>query len=153
MNNQVFKRVEKLANEVKQDLRKKGLVVPRDNGDGTVTVDRYTIVKERTGFYSILDYHNEAIVEHINMAQAAAVIANNLALGRWIDQDVLNHDREYGYKSFEEELTKKQAEKSLRNADTARAEVMYAKASIAKTKKLSARRYILNSFEKLRRTR
>lgn len=153
MNKQVFKRVEKLAIEVKEDLRKKGLVVPRDNGDGTITVDRYTIVKDNTGFYSILDYHNEAIVEHINMAQSAAVIANSLALGRWIDQELLNQDREYGYKLFEEELTKKQAEKSLKNADTARAEVMYAKASVAKLKKLSARHYILNSFEKLRRTR
>jgi hypothetical protein len=153
MNDQVFKRVETLAKEVKQDLRKKGLVVPRDNGDGTITVDRYTIVKGKTGFYSILDHHNDTIIDGINLAQTAAVIANSLALGRWIDTDIVKQDKQYGFNLFEEELSKKHAEDSLKKHNIDRAEVMYTKLNIARQKKLSAKAYIVSSFEKLRRLR
>jgi hypothetical protein len=153
MNNQVFKQVAKLATQVKQDLRKKGLVVPRDNGNGTITVDRFTIVKEDCGSYTIRDSRNDIIVEQINLAQTAVLLANGLALGRWLDLDLVKQDKAYGYGLFEETLTKRHAETSLKTKDVDRATLMYTKASIARQKKVSAKTVIMNSFEKLRRLR
>lgn len=153
MQDQVFKQVAKLATQVKQDLRKKGLVIPRDNGDGTITVDQYTIVKQQSGSYTILDSRNELIVDHINLAQTAVLLANGLALGRWLDSELVKQDRAYGYGLFEETLTKRHAETSIQSNNVDRALLMYTKASIARQKKLSAKTVIMNSFEKLRRLR
>ena len=154
MNSQIFKKVQKLAIDVKKDLRQKGLVVPKDNGDGTITVDQYTIVKERTGFYSILDNRKEAIVSSINLPQTAAVIANSLALGKWpADDKLVKADRDYGYNLFEETLSKKHAENSLKNNDVDRADILFIKGGNARYKKLQAHQTIINSFEKLRRLR
>lgn len=148
-----FKQIAKLAGQVKQDLRKKGLVVPRDNGDGTITVDNFTIVRTSAGVYNILDKFDEIVVDHINLAQSAAVIANGLALGRWVDNTILNADRNYGYNLFEETLTKRHAESSFKRSDLDRAQLLLTKAAIAKQKKLNAKHAILSSFDKLRRLR
>jgi hypothetical protein len=151
MDKQVFKKVEKLAKEVKQNLRNKGFVVPRDNGDGTITVDKYTIVKESTGFYTIRDQHNDIIVDRINLAQTAAVLANNLALRRWIDQDIVDKDRIYGYNLFEETVTKQHIDSSRKRDDHDRADVLNIKLNIAQQRKRTAYSAILSSFDKLRR--
>jgi hypothetical protein len=153
MNDQIFKKVEKIAYDVKRDLRNKGFVIPRDNGDGTITVDNFTIVREPSGFYTIRDRHNDVIVDYINLAQTAAVLANKLALGQLVDTDLVNVDRYYGYNLFKELVAKRNAEASLRKADVDRADFMYTKLKIAKNKKLSAKATIINSFEKLRRLR
>lgn len=153
MDQVTLKQIVKLAGQVKQDLRSKGLVVPRDNKDGTITVDNFTIVKTSNGDYNIVDKFNKIVVDHINLAQTAAVIANGLALGRWIDSDVLRADREYGYKLFEELLTKQHAETSFKRSDLDRAQMLLTKSAIAKQKKLNAKQAILNSFDKLRRLR
>jgi hypothetical protein len=151
MDKQVFTKVEKLAKEVKQNLRNKGFVVPRDNGDGTITVDKYTIVKESTGFYTIRDQHNDVIVDQINLAQTAALLANNLALKRWIDQNLVDKDRVYGYNLFEETVTKRHIESSRKRADHDHADVLDIKLGIARQRKQSAYSAILASFDKLRK--
>jgi hypothetical protein len=113
-----------------------------------------TIVKERTGFYSILDNRKEAIVSSINLPQTAAVIANSLALGKWpADDKLVKADRDYGYNLFEETLSKKHAENSLKNNDVDRADILFIKGGNARYKKLQAHQTIINSFEKLRRLR
>jgi hypothetical protein len=153
MDQKTFKQISNLATKVKQDLRKKGLVVPRDNGDGTITVDGYTIIKDKAGWYKIVDRFSESVVEQINLAETAAVLANQLALGRWLDNYILSQDRAYGYSLFEEILTTKHAESSIKRDDIDQASVSLTKASIAKHKKLSAKRAILSSFDKLRKLR
>jgi hypothetical protein len=149
----VFKKIETLAYEVRKNLRKQGFVVPCDNGDGTVGVDNYTIVKENTGFYVIKDRHNNVIVDQINLPQTAAVLANNLALGKWLDDALLREDRRYGYGLFEETLSRAHALNSLKRKDIDRAELMYTRLKIARFKKTAAKKEILSSFEKLRRLR
>lgn len=153
MNDFVFKKIETIAKTVKADLRKKGLVVPIENNDGSVTVDSFTIVKKTTGFYAIIDRHADIIVDNINLPQTAAVLANNFALGKWLDSDLLRQDKIYGYKLFEEQLFSQHANINLKKLDYDKADVNFTKAKIARYKKISAKEAVLKSFDKLRRLR
>lgn len=153
MNEQLFFKVEKLAHGIRDELRKKGLVIPTDNGDGTVTVDNYTIKKQKSGFYVIEDFHNETVVDKINLPQTAALLANSLALGKWIDDSLLTADRKYGYSLFEEQVAKRGIEYSAKHKDYVKLDVLYSKMYDAADRKNRAKATITNSFEKLRRLR
>jgi hypothetical protein len=153
MNEQLFFKVEKLAHGIRDELRKKGLVVPTDNGDGTISVDNYTIVKQRSGFYVIKNFCNDVVVDKINLPQTAALLANMLALGKWVDDELLQADRQYGYSLFEEMLAKRSIEKNAKNKNYDRLDLMCVKMSDAAMRKNRAKTSILNSFEKLRRLR
>jgi len=150
MQDTVYKKVERLAKVVQNDLRKKGLVIPVDNPDGSVSVDNYTIIRDRSGFYSILNRSGDTVVDKINLPQTAALLANNLALGRFVDDKLLKHDRQYGYSLFEEQMAKKII---TNHKDWDKVDVMQTKIEIAQHKKMSAKRTIMFSFEKLRSLR
>jgi hypothetical protein len=149
----LYFKVEKLAKGIREELRSKGFVVPTDNGDGTVTVDNYTIVKERSGFYAIKDRDNDTVVEHINLPQTAALLANGLALGKWVDDSLLRVDQRYGYSLFEELQSKRIIERSNKRKDYDKLDLMCVKMADAIERKNSAKATIFNSFEKLRRLR
>jgi hypothetical protein len=143
----IYKRIEVLSNEVKQTLRKKGIIVPSKNDDGTVNIGFYKIVKTDNG-YSILDRVGDAVIERINLPQSAVVLANDLALGRFKNDSILNHDRYYGYAAFEEELHSKIAsKKSSKSQDTY--EIVTTKASIARAKKEIHKNSLISSYQKL----
>jgi hypothetical protein len=122
-----------------------------NNRDGSISVDNYKIVKDKSGFYSIRDRDNDVIIKQINLPQTAAVLANKLALGRGIDTEILLDDREYGYNLFEELLSKKISEASIVKKDYDRADLMSVKLRIASYKKTEAKKKISYSFEKLRK--
>jgi hypothetical protein len=145
--------LEKIATAVKEQLRKKGLVIPIKLSDGTVSVDGFRIIKESSGFYSVTNSRNQTVVSNINLPQTAAVVANDLALGRWLDTDLVAKDKEYGYRLFEETLTKQSAQKNLKKNNIDRADLLFTKYKIAHFKTLSAKNHILLSFEKLNRLR
>jgi hypothetical protein len=151
ISDHLYTKIEKVASTVKEDLRKKGIVIPIKNKNGSITIDRFTIIKEKTGFYVIKDQRNEVVVQGINLPQTAALLANGLALGKWIDTDLYNVDQSYGYKLFETELFQKSAGISLKNNNIDRAELMFTKATIASSKVEQFKKQIINSFEKLRR--
>lgn len=153
MNEQLIFKVEKLAHGIRDELRKKGLVVPTDNGDGTISVDNYTIVKQKSGFYVIKNFCNDTVVDKINLPQTAALLANMLALGKWVDDSLLQTDRQYGYSLFEELLAKRSIEKNAKSKNYDRLDLMCVKMSDAVARKNRAKASILNSFEKLRRLR
>jgi hypothetical protein len=151
MNKLVVAKVEKIARKVKDDLRQSGFVIPVNNRDGSISVDNYKIVKDKSGFYSIRDRDNDVIIKQINLPQTAAVLANKLALGRGIDTEILLDDREYGYNLFEELLSKQISEASIVKKDYDRADLMSVKLRIASYKKTEAKKKISYSFEKLRK--
>jgi hypothetical protein len=153
MNNKLYSKVEKLAKGIREDLRKQGFVIPTENGDGTITVDNYTIIKQRTGFYTIRNRSDDVIVDKINLPQTAALLANGLALGKLVDDNLLTTDRQYGYSLFEELLAKRSIEKNARNKNYERLDLMCIKMTDAAERKDRAKKAILNSFEKLRRLR
>jgi len=141
---ELYSRIQKISEEVKRDLRRKGLVVPIKQSDGSITLGTYTIVKDLNG-YKILDFMNEEVITGINLPQTAIIMANKLALGYYKDTSLLEEDRRYGFADFEEKLYKKAM--SGKNAD--RFDIFLTKHSTAHIKKQQHKKAIINSFEKL----
>lgn len=145
----VYYKLEVVAKAVSQNLQRKGVAIPVKNDNGSVTLGNYTIVK-RDNFYVIIDYSGEVVVDKINLPQSAAILANGLALGKFIDPEILSQDRMYGYAEFEEVLHKQMAERCL-SKDLNRADVMFTKSNINRAQKEHYRTTIMARFEKLRR--
>lgn len=149
----IYEKIQQISASVKENLKRQGIVVPNKKDDGSIQVGKFFIKKDGTGFYSIVDYRNEAIFEKINLPQTAAIIANKLALGKWVDDDIINADTRYGHALFEETLHKQMAERSLKSNNLDKAEMMFTKYSISKYKKEQHRSEVVKGFEKLMRFR
>ena len=147
----IYKKVKQLGLDVKEQLKRQGIIVPTKTPDGSIRVGYYTIKKNKTGFYSILNYSNESVVEFINLPQTAAMLANRLALGKYLDSELLDADRRYGHALFEEELHLTLAERNLKSNNVDRADVMFTKFKISKHRKEQHRKTIFNGFDKLMR--
>jgi len=143
----IYQKMVVISTQVKNNFRKKGLAIPVKNDDGTISIGNYTIKK--TGvFYSILDYAGAQVVDKINLPQTAILVANNLALGKFLDTAILQKDRQYGYAFFEEALeTRLLRSKSKSNL----IDVYETKAIKARHKKEFFRKDIERTFEKLRK--
>ncbi len=147
----IYKKVKQLGLDVKEQLKRQGIIVPTKTPDGSIRVGYYTIKRNKTGFYSILNYSNEAVVEFINLPQTAAMLANRLALGKYLDDELLDADRRYGHALFEEELHLTLAERNLKSNNVDRADVLFTKFKIAKHRKEQHRKTIVIGFDKLMR--
>lgn len=145
----ILKKIAHVSNEVQENLRKKGIAIPVDNEDGTISVGNYVISKTSDGFYNVLDYSGQPVVSMINLPQTAAIVANNLALGKFVDNTVVDNDRKYGYALFEENLTTKALEKSSKKG-LDYFDLMLTKRMIARAKKNIHKHEVVKSFEKLR---
>lgn len=141
----LYFRMKKLSVEVRKDLLRKGIVVPTKNTDGTITIGKFTIVKNLNGSYAILDYTDDRIVDNINLPQTAIMVANKLALGHYKDSNLLDVDRRYGSADFEERLYRRAI--SRKSSDFI--SVYVTKYEIAKHKKNGYKESINRSFEKL----
>lgn len=149
----IYQKFTQLSKDVKERLKSQGIVVPSKTGNGVIQVGHYTIKKTKSGFYTILNYSNDPVVELINLPQTAALLANKLALGKWIDDVLLDADRGYGHALFEEELHLALAERNIKLNNLDRADVMYTKFNIAKHRKEQHKKTIFNGFDKLMRFR
>ena len=144
----LFDKFQKLARHVKQDFAKKGLVIPARLKDGSIQVGPYIIVKKDNAYY-INNKHNEPVVGPVNLAQTAVVVANDLALGRWPDITIMNNDKWYGYKAFEEQVANNIAEQARKKKDIDRADFSLYEASVALAQKLNYKKSIDARFNKL----
>lgn len=151
--NTIYEKIKQLDRSVKEDLRRRGVVIPKKFKDGSIGIGYYRIVKERTGFYTILDYSNDAVVERINLPQTAAILANKLALGKFIDDEVLSNDQRYGHALFDETLHIHLAEKNVKKNKLDEADLFFTKAKISKSKKDRLKAEIDSGYEKLIRFR
>jgi hypothetical protein len=143
-------KVQVLADNVKRDLRKKGVIVPVKHKDGSITFDEYTMIKKDTGYF--IYKGQRELAGPINLPQTAIVIANGLALGRSVDYALLDHDKWYGYKSFDEEVFTKSAANSLKTKNYDKADFCFTRASIAKQQKEVHRSDILSHFNRIKLT-
>lgn len=144
----LVERVQSLATHVKEDLRKKGIILPVKHKDGSISFDKYTVVKRADG-YAILSSRS-TVVEHINLAQTAIVAANKLALGQTLIDDIISQDKWYGYKAFDEEVYTKSANNGIKNKDYDKADWCFTRASIARTQKESYKASILSLYGRLK---
>jgi hypothetical protein len=146
--NNLYRKIQQLSVEVKKELQLKGMVAPVKNSDGSVNIGYYRIVKDTQG-YSVIDHRGEVIEQGLNLPQSAVLLANGLALGRYKDKTVVDHDRRYGYALFEEELHTKKKERKKTTLEYY--DVSIAKASEARSKKEFYKKDLLNKYEKLMR--
>lgn len=143
----LYKKLKQVSLEVKTELSQKGLAIPVKNEDGSISIGNYT-VKKINNYYQISDFKQETVVDRINLPQSAIILANGLALGRYLDRDLLTKDQRYGYAAFEEELHKRYAIKNIKkNID--KADVAFTKSFLHKSKKDRYKTDILKTFEKL----
>jgi hypothetical protein len=152
-SDEIYLKIQQISVDVKEKLKRQGVVVPIKKRDGSIQIGSYSIKKDSTGFYSILDFRNEVIINRINLPQTAAIQANRLALGKYIDDDILQADTRYGHAYFDEELHTHLAGRCLQKKELDRAEMMYTKSNIAKHRKNQHMWEIRKSFEKLMRFR
>lgn len=146
----VYNKVQLINQNVKHNLEKKGLMVPKKNKDGTISVGKFVIIKEN-GFYSIKDYSGEIVFRKINLPQTAAVIANDLAVRHFVDTKILDYDRKYGHAVFEESNQNKLLNKNSVNNEFK--DVILCKIGISRSKKEYYRTAIDEGFKKLIRIR
>jgi hypothetical protein len=145
----LYKKLQQVTFEVKKTLGQRGVAIPVKNRDGSILIGSYT-VKKINNYYQIRDYSQEVVVDQINLPHSAIVLANGLALGKYLDTDLLNKDRYYGYAAFEEDYHKKIAVKNL-NKNLDRAELAFTISAVKKNKKDIYKSDILRTFDKLKR--
>ncbi len=146
---QIYKNLKIISEKVKDSLRNRGVAIPTENPDGSVTIGNYLICKTG-GFYQIKTHTGQVVEDCINLPQTAIIVANGLALGKFTNQTALHLDQQYGYAVFEEELHKTRSEKTA-SLDYDRSELLLTRSGINHQKKLKYRRAIDKSFEKLLR--
>jgi hypothetical protein len=142
----LYQKIQNTSREVQAELRKKGLVVPVKLPKGYIKIGDFTIVKNRAGWYNIVDAWGEIIVKQINLPQTAAMLANGLALGKMIDSELVAVDRNYGYALFEETLYNRNTKL---NKTIDHYHISTTKFNIARIKKEQYKSEIVRSFDKL----
>jgi hypothetical protein len=144
----LFEKFTKLANAVRQDFKRKGIVLPSQQKDGSIQIGTYNI-KKKDSAYFVTDRNNNVVVGPLNLAQTAVVVANDLALGRWPDYKLIDDDRWYGYKVFAEQSALHVAETASKRKDTDRADFSRYRAAIAAEQKQIYKKTIDSRFNKL----
>ena len=141
---ELYKKIIQLSNEVKQELRKKGLIVPSRNKDGSISMGKFTIVNDKENFYNIIDNRGLTLVKNINLPQTAVLLANSLALGKQVDDQIIGKDRSYGFAVFEEALTKRAISKT---ANIEKWDIMTTKNMMAQARMNYYKEQIVLSFK------
>lgn len=142
----VFNKFELLARRVLTDLKNKGHIVPVRQSDGSVKFENFVVRKNKHGFYSVHG-RNIVYIDNINLPQTAAVLANNLALGKILDDEIIKLDRDYGYRAFDEQVFLNAAKRKKNTLDQ---EIFYqTRSDIAKLQKDELKGRIMQTFKKL----
>jgi hypothetical protein len=104
-----------LKSNVKDNLRKHGIVPPIKTKRG-IKIDQYEIVKNQDG-WTIFNQWGEAEHQFLNYLQTAILVANNLALRKYENKQVLEDDRAAGSSEFDTKLFEYRYKKSVKNND------------------------------------
>jgi hypothetical protein len=148
---ELFIKVENVAKTVIDSLKKKGYVVPTALSNNRVNFNGYIVGRDQDGYYYIHNPRTDTLIDKINLPQTAAVIANNLALGKYSIENLISHDKHYGYRDFDQAIFKRAMERSRKNIDQfAYWQTRY---NTARQQAKSYKNTIIHSFEKLRSLR
>lgn len=143
----LYSQVQRLSDEVRNDYRRKGVVLPTTTKHG-IRLGRFFVYKNSKGFYTVCDFRKEIWYDDINLPQTAILIANDLELGRFVKTEILNADRLYGYALFEEQLHKRNADK-YRSKDPDRSNVREVKQYRNTARKKQYKKDIERQYQKL----
>lgn len=145
----LFEQFSKLARNVKQDFKTKGLIVPSRAANGEIQVGDFTIFKRDHRYY--VRNNKETVAGPLNLAQTAVLVANDLALGKHIDTVLVRNDTWYGYREFDERVANNIVEQALKEKDYDRADLSRYKAILAQEQKLQYKKSIESRYNKLYR--
>ena len=146
----IYSKLQQINENVKQGLKRKGIVVPKKNADGSISVGKFRIIRSDQ-FYTILDYNEDVLYSGINLPQTAALLANELAVRHFIDKTILDIDRKYGHAVFEESNHCKLLNKKSLNPEIK--DIIRSKIDLARARKSYYRHEIEEGFRKLIRIR
>jgi hypothetical protein len=146
--NDVFLKFETVAKTVIDDLRSRGFIVPIEQDNGSLKFDNILVEKSPDNTYRVRHADNNFFyVENLNLPQTAVLIANDIALGKIIDNKLVDMDAEYGYKLFDQEVYLSAAKRKKNTLDQ---EIFYqTRLEISKVKKQEIKSRILRAFKKL----
>lgn len=150
-SNNIYKKLTVLASEIKENFREKGIVLPRKI-KGNIKIGNYTVVKD-FNFFSVVNQKRDVIYDKINLAQTAVLIANELALGRKDNDDLIKIDQEYGFNLFETENFQRLMKRSLYKNDWIRYHALTVKKEKSDLICHNTKMLILARFEKLSQLR
>jgi hypothetical protein len=143
----LFQKVEDLAKSVLTDFHRRGYVIPVEQSDGRIKIGAYIVGKNSNGFYSVTDSRNNVYADNLNLKQTAALIANDLALGKILDTAIIDIDKTYGYRLFDQQVYENAAKRKKNTLDQ---DVFYeTRCNIARVQKEQAKQQIFNLFRKL----
>lgn len=144
----LYNKFYKIFSNVKEKLKSKGFVIPKKNNN-IIEVGKFKIIKEQDLTYTIIDRLNQICANNINLPQTAIIIANNLALGKRINNEILNFDREYGTHNFEDRYLKTLYLNLVKQNEWDRADILQSKRIRAREKAGIAKKYVLRHYSKL----
>jgi hypothetical protein len=142
----VYTEFESIAKRVIGNLKNRGHIVPSQQSDGSIKFEKFTVFRNKDGLYSVT---GTSIVyqETLNLPQSAALIANDLALGKIQDTKIIELDRDYGFKLFEEQLYQQASKRKKNTLDQV---IFYeTRSQQARAQKDALKNRILKSFKKL----
>jgi hypothetical protein len=109
----LYQKIKELTKRIKQDYRRKNIIIPTRNNPYTIRFGNYLIKRKDNEFYTVDSVDGEVMADQLNLPHTAAIIANQLALKQHFDRRLVEMDREYGYLCFEEQLYNRSREREL----------------------------------------
>lgn len=116
LENQLFDKIEKLTISIDREFKFKGVVLPCRDQMGNIHIGNFIVSKKDNVWY-VKNDQDKIIVGPLNLGKTAIIIANDLALGRSLDYDLVNKDKWYGFKEFDEFTAKIHANKARKKYD------------------------------------
>lgn len=138
-----------MVKKIESDFRKNGVSIPAKSSNGDVIVSGYRIVRQDSGYYDIVDITGNNMVSNLNLPQTAVLLANDLSLGRFVNRELVQTDRNYGYMQFERSVCKKSQESSKSRNDYDRVELLEDKYNIASVRAEALKNTIDGEYKKL----
>lgn len=149
LSNKIYQKIQHINRDVKDNLRRKGFIYPVKKSDGTVVVGNYLIKKNSNNFFDIFDKNQTIILQDINLAESAILIANELALTNCVNSVKINVDRQYGYTMFDIKRYDHSIKSLFKKQNFDRLDLMIAKKSSAMFKAKRLKSIIQSDYEKL----
>lgn len=149
-NSNIYNRIQTLNQEVKTKLKRRGVILPSKNNDGSIRIGRYSIYRKKNR-YTIKDHRGNVVANNINLPHSAITIANGLALTNYLDPARVEIDIKYGAADLDKQIHRQKATSYIQKQQYDQAEIMLAKSSLAHHRAETYKSAIIKDFEKLLR--
>ncbi len=113
--NAIVDKLSAVSKSIKEQLKKKGVIVPVKTKDG-VRIEDY-LVKQTPKGYAVLNKFGNSLYENLYYIQTAIIIANTLALKKSVRQSLTEDDMKAGVNEFDLLLYKQRLKTAIKQQD------------------------------------